>query len=289
MLLAVVLAVMQAGPPVPRKASDSASSTSQSVTKNSGDNKNPTASSPSVVKPVTPNPEQNAGDTPKPENEQHSVAISKLPPVSINAPKRDWADWMLWGFNGLLVIAGFFGIRLAYRTLKTIEKQTKATEDAAKAAQASADAFIAENRPWLLLDKDMTPSRPHTWMQFEPSIRNFGKTPAKVIAFQIEAQIGGRETFPQPEFFKKEEPFSFYILPQEENLSRFIDGLNHPKYEELSRGTGHFWLCGLIRYRDTFESTSPEIYETLFCLRLDPFKDIRPVWESGPFEYNRAT
>jgi hypothetical protein len=52
---------------------------------------------------------------------------------------RDWADWALWIFNGLLVVAGFLGIRLAYKTLNTIQRQTKATEMAAIAARDSAN------------------------------------------------------------------------------------------------------------------------------------------------------
>ena len=83
------------------------------------------------------NPEQNASNTPKPKDEEQAIRVRELPPVSVS---RDWADWILWVFNGLLVAGGFWGIRLAYKTLKTVERQTTATETAAKSAEEAAKA-----------------------------------------------------------------------------------------------------------------------------------------------------
>ncbi|MGB8524355.1 MAG: hypothetical protein WCD43_15430, partial [Candidatus Acidiferrales bacterium] len=54
--------------------------------------------------------------------------------------------------NILLVLAGFLGIFAAFSTLKILERQTQATEDAAKAAKASADTLIASERGFLKAD-----------------------------------------------------------------------------------------------------------------------------------------
>jgi len=48
-----------------------------------------------------------------------------------------------------LAAAGLLGIRLAYKTLKAIEKQTKATEDSAKATEKSVRLQEVLNRQWI--------------------------------------------------------------------------------------------------------------------------------------------
>jgi hypothetical protein len=146
LLFTMLLSVMQAAPPVPRQAPNSASGTGQGVTKNTSDNKAPTSPLPSVVNPVAANPDQNASNSPKAKNAPQSISIRDLPSVSVS---RDWADWVLWVFNGLLVAAGFFGIRVAYKTLGIIERQTKATEDAAKATEKSVRLQEAQLRQWV--------------------------------------------------------------------------------------------------------------------------------------------
>lgn len=146
LILAMLLAVAQTPSPVPRKTPDSANGTSQGVTKDASSNKAPAQSSPPLVKSIESNPEQNPGNTKKTKDDGQTVRVRELPSVSVS---RDWADWLLWAFNGLLVIAGFLGIRFAYKTLKTIEKQTKATEDAATATQDSVELQKVAMEQWI--------------------------------------------------------------------------------------------------------------------------------------------
>ena len=84
--LAVLLTVMQASPPV-RKATDNSAQATAQIKSNGTD------------------------------GNQQSVSISKLPTVTVAAPKRDLADWGYWAFSGLLVIVGFLQVLLLWRTL----------------------------------------------------------------------------------------------------------------------------------------------------------------------------
>jgi len=136
-LLTVLLAIAQTGPPAPGRATNSSASARQSVNdKPAGNQKPPTKPLP-PFNPSTANPQQKPSNARQPKNEPQTVRVTEFPAVSVS---RDWAEWVLWGFNGALVIVGFLGIRLAYKTLLAIEKQTKATEDAATATQIAAEA-----------------------------------------------------------------------------------------------------------------------------------------------------
>jgi hypothetical protein len=119
--LAVLLAIGQTAPPIPGKARNGPGSTGQSVSNKSSDDQKPPAKPLSSVNPITANPQQKPSNAPQPENEPQPVRITEFPAVPIS---RDWADWVLWIFNGLLVIAGFLGIGVAYKTLKVLARQT---------------------------------------------------------------------------------------------------------------------------------------------------------------------
>jgi hypothetical protein len=91
----MLLAVMQASPPVPREIPD--------------------------------NPAQTAAPAKSqhPEGEQRTVRISE--PVTVSVAK-DWADWGVWVFSGLLVVVGAFQAILMFGTLRTITQQTAILE-----------------------------------------------------------------------------------------------------------------------------------------------------------------
>jgi hypothetical protein len=93
-------------------------------------------------------PTDSNAENPSAEDAGNSVAVRKLPTVSIG---KDWADWSYWGFGGILVIVGSFQVWFLYGTLRAIkaqsghmERQTKILEDSVAAAQKSADAAAAQ-------------------------------------------------------------------------------------------------------------------------------------------------
>ena len=128
--LAVVLAVMQAAVPTPPKAPNPSAGRSQNV-KNHGSVQNtPPQKTATVVEPISAQPSQQNSGSPSGPNTQQSVRVSELPPVSVH---RDWADWVAWGLACMLVVIGAGGVRAAYKTLKTVEKQTQALVNAERA------------------------------------------------------------------------------------------------------------------------------------------------------------
>lgn len=83
----------------------------------------------------------------------------------VSGPKRDIWDWIAYSGNLLLVGAGIAGIIVAIKTLKRVSEQTKATMDAAIAAQASAENGLrsirlqeTQFRQWIVIENWTTDS-----------------------------------------------------------------------------------------------------------------------------------
>ena len=51
------------------------------------------------------------------------------------------------------------------------------------------------------------------------------------------------------------------------------------------------WLCGYLRYKDTFRRDNAPVYETKICYHWVNYSDSpKPFWiMGGPREYNKAT
>ncbi len=187
--LAVLLAVIQAAPPIPRKAPDNTAEASQKVKADSQDNQKQTSSSPALLKTDSNRPPERNNNQQRSDNAEHTVGISKLPPVSVT---RDLADWGVWFFSLLLVIVGFLQVLLLRSTLRAIQRQaddmgrqvdlaftqlramheqitemsaqTDVLEKSVAVAQQSAntarenfEAYIRKERAFVLIDK---PSKP---------------------------------------------------------------------------------------------------------------------------------
>lgn len=245
------------------------------------------APSPQSGRGAADHPPNNSPDMPKGAENERTVRIASVPPISI---KWSIADTIALICTIALALVGILGVIVAVFTLRVIARQTSATEEAAQAARVSAEAFITESRPWLLLHKDMSPEGPHPYWQFLIRIHNFGKTPGKVIALQIEMKMGAsKDAPPSPEFFGSEKSFNAFVLPQGESITQELDLTGAEGINDVPTGRKHLWLCGLVKYQNTFESPRPTIYETLFCLRYDPATRGRRDWRRGPDNYNKAT
>jgi hypothetical protein len=118
--LAVLLAVMQAPPPVPRKAANPSGRTGNSVDQQRQDNKNPSTQPESGIQPVGTQPNQDGSQSKAADNANKPVIIRELPSVSVT---KDRLDKLYIFFTGVLIVVGSFGVRAAYMTLKAIERQ----------------------------------------------------------------------------------------------------------------------------------------------------------------------
>ena len=135
------------------------------------------------------------------------------------------------------------------------------------------------------------------------TLRNYGKTPAKIIAEKFQLQIGG-SAFVVPDlgvFEMKDATQDNFILAQTDSIQAeaelFPNKFITPEQKaEIDSKASFVWLCGFLRYRDTLgveETTEykPPEYETRFCLLWETTTNApKPFWRlAGPKKYNNAT
>jgi hypothetical protein len=228
------------------------------------------------------------------------------------------------GFTGLLVIIGGRGVHVALRTLVAIEKQanlmerqttvlerqTKAIEDTAVAAKGQIEAVIAESRPWLLIDKIekpyLTPAfeSPQGQARFAHCIvatKNHGKTPAKIMAMWSRLLISDSPVIAPVDLDAVEVSLAApraepYIFPPGDLRTlevAFPDGFILPQDRDdvLSNKVKYLWLCGFVKYMNTFDNELRTEYETRFCYVYETrLNSPEPFWTpAGPPKCNRAT
>jgi hypothetical protein len=166
-MLAVFLAVAQASVPVPRQAVEAAAQGS-GKSENQSQSKQGAATQtlPFVASNKSPITADQHGGQVAAEDEEHSVKLTSLPPITVTSQEKTiWdhvLDWGPWVFDFGLVAVGILQVVLLKWTWKAIERQAnimdKGAKDAhesgaeatrialatAKAAQASAAAASAQ-------------------------------------------------------------------------------------------------------------------------------------------------
>lgn len=304
-VLTVLLAIMQTSSPVPRKTANSTDGAAQNVKKDANNNQGPAEIPPTAVNHVTPEPEKTPSSSPSSKDAEQSISVSKLPAVSVD---RDWADWVLWGFNGLLVIAGFLGIRVAYKTLKTIERQARSThhqavqvrkqthilgksaEAAQKAAEATlltAQAAIASARPLVSCFGTYSSSGIFTF-----KAANFGNAPAEVVSYASGLILVDRvENLPIPPSYGADQipPLALLIPSRMSDESNITVGIYNtqsipapdPKKQRIAFFFKVIYQNPLINH-----PLIPQ-YESRMCFWCDRNGGIPQA--GGPREYNKHT
>jgi len=196
--LAVLLAVMQAAPSTPPKATTNPVGTAASVQTKSAPNQEESLPPPAPIETKDNRPAENDNRKEHHENAEHDVGITKLPPVTVNPTKRDLADWGYWVFSLLLVVVGFLQVWLVYRTLGAIRRQadlmdtqTAASVTASAAAMKSAEAakenvevFISKERARLRIEVEklkLEPPGEYSIQEIWHRVANHGSTPAFVV------------------------------------------------------------------------------------------------------------
>jgi hypothetical protein len=118
--LAVLLSIMQASPPVPRKATDADASKSQPVQSDASADKKPSNKTPPIAQAAHPPPNQNTNPDNGANDAEKNIRVRELPPVSVTP---DWMDCLALSFSAILLVVGIAGVVAAYRTLRAIEGQ----------------------------------------------------------------------------------------------------------------------------------------------------------------------
>jgi len=134
-VLGILLAVMQAARPIPRHISNETSKRGQKQPNNKETSTLSPSLSPDIVRPKT---QDTGADTPRSPSPQQPIAISKIPPVSV---EKDWMDKTAWLFGGLLFLVGVAGVCAAVKTLKTINRQADLMEGQRIAMQGQLTAM----------------------------------------------------------------------------------------------------------------------------------------------------
>jgi hypothetical protein len=185
---------------------------------------------------------------------------------------------------------------LAILTLVVINRQTKATEDAAQAALLNAQAVINSERPWLLVLPQYLkdePTMPAIW------VINKGRTPARIIAYS-EKQIQLGEKMPSvPVYGELQKGLGQKVLlPQESTeihaiiLERDVRAAcgSNVDFQMVRDWKEEVYVFGVIHYQNLLNTVNTETYETKWCCRYFPIGDrMVKLKVHGPEGYNAHT
>ena len=263
--------------------------------------------------PITNQNQYTAANRNSPEKSQedieHSVSISKIPPVSVT---RDWADWGVWVFSGLLVIVGFLQVWLLYETLAAIQRQGLSmrrqtthfrrsvthAKRSADAAKKSADALVNSERAWITVNIRWAQGK--VFFVHSTTIDGPGNTASETTGVDIDLLYANEGRSPA---WLIEEKFRLEVVlsPVSSPSLDTEDAQFNERYEPVSVGQqstnqhrmfgkgwndSHAYVYGFVRYRDIFTPPPNEPRETWFGFRVNANGNIGRIVS---YEYNRVT
>jgi hypothetical protein len=247
LILTVLLAVMQALSPIPGKAADNPAGAGQDVKDNSSQNQKPTAEPMAVRNPnESPSTKRDTGQQSHNDTE-HTVGISKLPPVSVT---RSWLDWGLWVFSGLLVLVGALQIWLLLGTLRAIKRQAdnmdRQSDILKDTGERQLRAYVSVSRAQLKIGKGIIRAQVH--------IKNYGQTPAYEVRQWIHKWVESHPlsvALPEPsEDFKMA---TAILGPGDHNVMDV--SWQMPPNLVLGTRASTVYIYGKILYKDAFGRT----------------------------------
>lgn len=242
---------------------------------------------------AAPMAEQSQGDT-KAQTQAGSIsAPQEVPVLMANQPNESkktaldttqaetlptkwrYREWVSLGVNILLVVIGFGGLIAAFFTLRKLERQTKATEDAAKASLVQAEHIIANERPFLMIEAS-------GYDAIEFHAVNRGKSPAQIIFFNnfpnLNTPLVGEEWSPTRYYgggydVEGMEVINVqWIAPDASMLIgtytlRALREGDPQRWDEVDNLRRQMYLWSSIKYRGLSGS---KIYESRYCYLVRP-------------------
>jgi hypothetical protein len=301
-IFAVIFAVMQTAVPVPRKAADNPTQVNTQSKSNSAPGQKGVPA-PTSTKRDSNGPTANDSIQQGQNDAQHTVRISKLPPISV---ARDWADWGVWVFSLLLVIVGGFQVWLLYKTLGSIsiqadqmEAQTTKLGESIAVARDNLELIINKERarirleldkPWLELGSDHVPEFP----EIRYKVEMYGPT-AAFIEYEA-ASAYTAESIGAPAPLPDNIPMSLpaVIKPDMGPLSKssFIyPNIDKSGIENIWKGKSFLHFRGAIRYKDVFGKSRRTTFKYAWKVG-EPYNDGTPFgywYKCGSREDNEET
>lgn len=295
LIVAVLLAVVQTLPQVPRKTAESDGNKGNAAQKSSAANQSQAAA---------PVPKDNAaakGD--KKLGDQNTTDSEKPVTVRVNPVDvhKDAWDYAYIGASLLIAIATLVIACIAW-------KQAGAAEASAQAALQSVNVVLNSQRPWLFIpmgdefSEIKQPVLPEagdnrvTHVTF--SLKNFGQSPARVVEQKVRLYLGVSPLLvPSSTAFDSQDAIhEDYAFPQGAvvPIQAPLDPNGHISPENrtaLLSGGVFLWLCGYCKYRSASDTGQESVYETRFCyLWINNTNRPSAFWiMAGPREYNTAT
>jgi hypothetical protein len=304
-VIAVLLAVMQAAPPIPRQTANSPTDTSKGIQNKTSNNQKGTGDAPTTIKSQPATTNQSNRDEHGEENTKHSIRVTELPAVTVSTPRRDWADWGTWGFNFLLALTGGFQVWLLCRTMRFVQRQThemtrqritmgrqfrvmqnQVDEMAAQTqvlnasvaiSKQSADAAKQSVEMQISKEKARISIEVHDLKLFPRSFESRAvryrldclcPTPAFTVELQVNACIGDDTGVPWPVSI----PPTIATTGAIEKVAMLFGVFDDDAAIRINRGELNIYFYGFVRYRDVFQGQMDAPHETRF----------RYVWRVAP-------
>lgn len=322
-VLAMLLAVVQASPPVPRKTANNAASGSHTIQDNAATKEQKPNSPLPVQKPNSAETNKDSSQAPSNPNEHITIIVQQ--PTSVSGWEKAYVI-----LTGLLVLVGGIGIGYAVRTLEAIKRQAKANEDqlteiqqssektdrmisltaqqaensrlatesakqSADAAKASADVLVNSERAWIIVNIRWTEGK----VFFVHSTSINAKTAHETTGLDIDLLCinEGRcpawiieekirvEVVPYPTFPPSFDPADTQFEERYE-LVGVRQQSESPRRRVFGKGWNgkHAYVYGFVRYRDTFTLPPKEPRITWFGFKVHQNGSIGRILS---YEYNR--
>jgi hypothetical protein len=280
LIVAVLLAVMQTSPPIPRKTADSPARAAAQINDKAKAQHSPPTQTPPIKDEHSAVESNKPGDEPTHENTQKAITVRELPPVSVT---KDWADYTSLFFAGLLVGAGIVGIGFGYYTLKAIRRQT--------------EHLVSSERAWIQVPEVMlgqklsfvTPSQTPFFIWLHPYILNNGRTHARITRIIARAEILDKvenSDSPRPPQLPEHPQFRPMDTLIERNINLAPkEGINwinvfitREDLERIKAREAFLYIYGRIDYVDVSETER----HTGFCkLYWIPYGNSDPVFQEN--------
>jgi len=288
LVLAVLLAAMQAAPPVPRKAASHAADAPNRVQGNPSSNQTPAARPPTPVEPTATQPEGNPASSPQSGDKRQDIRVVELPPVSV---RRDVADWGYWAFSGLLVVVGFLQVWLLRGTLRAARDNAKAASKNAEATNNAVTAMHEANRfslelgqavqrayitfPILDIQSLAIKNELESFLkwEFRVGVENSGNTPARELVMQVYwIWRPGKDGLVEDFGFPEPRPSDKFLssLPAKGKTYSPKLTIEHGIVRAAYEGRGRLYFYGWATYKDVFDKTP--IHRTEFCHEISVLK-----------------
>ena len=236
------------------------------------------------------------------EDQQPRMIVTLPAPAPVKWPLH---DRILWAACLVLVILGYVGVMLALSTLKKIERQagalqeaTSAAQDSARAALLIAQSIVDSERPWIAVEAE--PSRVGE-NSFHVFATNRGRSPAAITQSLEHIQVAIDESHltgvPEYRSVKHDVPaMPVMLLPGKSVVIKTFgrDDLKGVcKSEETFRRVQNWeeklFLCGKIIYRDLIAPPDNQLHETTWCCWYIHGRQKSGMVMAGPPSYNMHT